>query len=467
MLKVFLVLLAAAWFAALVYGQAKPLPQGLSLAGPSRLVREVEFLHDLSYERDGLPVHEQEIFARLCRLIDEAERFVLLDMFLYNDLHDRQRSYPGLSGMLTDRLVEKRAAAPGVDIVLISDEINNHYGSAESEQFRRLQRSGVRVIITDTTGLRDSNPFYSAGWRLFGQWFPPRGTGWLPSPFAPDGARMTLRSYLRLFNFKANHRKVAANEKEALVTSANPHDASGLHSNIAFVVRGNIVGDVVASERAVAAMSGESFPAWPLAEQPEDGLLRVRLLTEGKIKVRLLEELAGCGAGCSVAMAMFYLSDRGVVDGLVAAADRGAAIRLLLDPNRDAFGREKNGIPNRPVARELIERSAGRIAVRWYATHGEQFHSKLVLISYPERSLLIGGSANLTGRNLDDRNLETCLEVEAPADAEVARRAEKYFARLWHNRDGSYSLAAEAFPEESSAGRALYRFQEWSGMGTF
>ena len=451
----------------MAYGQAKPLPEGISLAGVPRLVRDVEFLYDLSHERDGLPVYEQEIFARLCRLIDEAEQFVLLDMFLYNDFHDRQRDYPRLSGMLTDRLLEKRATAPGVDIVFISDEINSHYGSAEPEQFRRLRQGGVRVVVTDTTGLRDSNPLYSAGWRLFGQWFPPLGKGWLPSPFAPDAARMTLRSYLRLFNFKANHRKVAASEKEVLVTSANPHDASGFHSNIAFVVAGNIVRDVVDSERAVAAMSGESLPAWPLPESPENGLVQVRLLTEGKIKSRLLEELAVCGDGCSVAMAMFYLSDRDVVDGLLAAADRGALLRLLLDPNRDAFGREKNGIPNRPVARELMERSAGRIAVRWYATRGEQFHSKLVIISRPEQSLLLGGSANLTRRNLDDLNLESCLEVRAPAEAVVTQRAEEYFERLWHNRDGGYSLAAEAFLEESPLKAAFYRFQEWSGMGTF
>lgn len=466
-MKFFLLLLAVVWLGAMVYGQTKPLDRGLSVAGPSRSVQDVEFIHDLSYERQGLPVREQAIFARLCRLIDEAEHFVLLDMFLYNDLHDRQREYPGLSGMLTSRLIEKKAREPGVDIVLISDEINSHYGSAESVQFRRLRQNGVRVIITNSTGLRDSNPFYTALWRLFGQWFEPAGKGWLPSPFAPDGAKMTLRSYLRLFNFKANHRKVAASEQEVLVTSANPHDASAFHSNIAFVVRGNIVQDVVAAERAVAALSGDNLPSWPLPGGPEEGPVKVRFLSEGKIKARLLEELDRCGPGCSVDMAMFYLSQREVIDGLVAAAGRGAVVRLVLDPNRDAFGRVKNGIPNRPVARELIRRSAGAIAVRWYATRGEQFHSKLTIISRPGQSLLIGGSANLTRRNLDDLNLEACLEVEAPAGAGVARRAEEYFQRIWHNRDGIYSLDSQAFLEESSFQSALYRFQEWSGMSSF
>jgi hypothetical protein len=28
---------------------------------------------------------------------------------------------------------------------------------------------------------------------------------------------------------------------------------------------------------------------------------------------------------------------------------------MILDPNKDAFGLEKSGIPNRPVAAELVE----------------------------------------------------------------------------------------------------------------
>ena len=47
--------------------------------------------------------------------------------------------------------------------------------------------------------------------------------------------------------------------------------------------------------------------------------------------------------------------------------ERGATLRVILDPNRDAFGREKNGIPNRQAAWDLHE--AG-IPVRWCATEG-------------------------------------------------------------------------------------------------
>src|SRR5690606_40100432 len=62
-----------------------------------------------------------------------------------------------------------------------------------------------------------------------------------------------------------------------------------------------------------------------------------------------------------------------LVEALIRARDRGARVRVLLDANKDAFGREKDGVPNRPVAAELHR--AG-IPVRFASTHGEQFHSK-------------------------------------------------------------------------------------------
>lgn len=466
-MTILVLVVAVAWLGLMAYGQSRPLSHGLSLEGVSRAVSGVEFLADCTYEREGRAVREQVIFKRMCRIVEEAQRFVLLDFFLFNSVHDPKEKFPALAEELTSRLVEKKQRSPQVDLVLITDAINRGYGADEPAHFRRLRASGVRIIYTDTTRLRDSNFLYSAWWRLFCQWFGSKGSGWLPSPFAPDGPALTVRGYLDLFNFKANHRKVVASEKEALVTSANPHDASANHSNIAFVAQGAVVQDVVAAEAAVASLSGESLPRWEIAASPEAGEVHLRLLTEGKIKARLLQALARCERGASVRMAMFYLSDREVVAALLAAAARGAELRLLLDPNKDAFGRLKNGIPNRPVAWELVEKSRGRIAVRWYGTHGEQFHSKLVLISRAGETVLLGGSANLTRRNLDDLNLEACLEVTAPDDAPVVRKAAGYFERIWHNQEGVYSLDFREFAEKSPGKYALYRYQEWSGMATF
>jgi phosphatidylserine/phosphatidylglycerophosphate/cardiolipin synthase-like enzyme len=182
---------------------------------------------------------------------------------------------------------------------------------------------------------------------------------------------------------------------------------------------------------------------------------QVRVLTEGKIRKGLLDCLASTGPGDRIDVGMFYLSERRIIQGLLRAAARGAVIRVLLDPNRDAFGYEKSGIPNRPVAAELVERSGGKIQVRWANTRGEQFHSKLVLVRQGGQATVLTGSANLTRRNIADYNLETDLVVTGPAELKVFAAAADYFERLWSNRDLEGSVPGEAF--------GASRIQQWQG----
>ena len=60
---------------------------------------------------------------------------------------------------------------------------------------------------------------------------------------------MTARAYFKLLNVKANHRKVVATDQSVIISSANPHDASFYNSNMAFEVKGNIIGDVVKANK--------------------------------------------------------------------------------------------------------------------------------------------------------------------------------------------------------------------------
>ena len=152
------------------------------------------------------------------------------------------------------------------------------------------------------------------------------------------------------------------------------------------------------------------------------------------------------------------------------AIGRGAQVRLLLDVNRDAFGREKNGIPNRAVAAELMElEKDGQVDVRWAATHGEQFHAKVLRIFGERQNILCLGSANWTRRNLDNLNLEANLLFEdAPS---IGAQFDAYFETLWANSAGfEESLPYADWAEEGWSLRWktwLYRFQEWSGASTF
>ncbi|MDR0136597.1 phospholipase D family protein [Metabacillus idriensis] len=455
---------------AAIYHYLKPLPEGISYEGDIHSSGQVEFLYDLTYENEGNVTHNQVIFDQIETMIDEADDFILIDMFLFNDEYDRSASYPALSRSLMEALIDKKQQDQEVDITVITDRINTFYGSYPSEIAEELEEEGVKVVFTDLKPLRDSNPFYSGGHRTFLQWFGTSGSGWIPNAFSPDSPDVTLRSYLDLLNFKANHRKVVVNEKEGLVTSANPHDGSSLHSNIAFVVKGEILRELVQTEKAVADLSGADVNLKESAavfEQAEAGDYDVQLLTEGKIKKHLLDELKKTKKQEKVTVGAFYLSDRDIVKELLAASKRGAEIKLILDANKDAFGREKNGVPNRPVAHELVTESDQKIQVRWYKTNGEQYHTKLVFFERNQEDTVIGGSANFTKRNLGDFNLETDLKITGPADTGMMKEIEDYFHTIWNNESGTYTEDYEVFADDSFGLRFLYRFQEWSGISSF
>ena len=151
---------------------------------------------------------------------------------------------------------------------------------------------------------------------------------------------------------------------------------------------------------------------------------------------------------------------------MVAARQRGVRMRVLLDPNEDAFGRKKNGIPNRQVALELHR--AG-VPVRWCDTHGEQCHAKLMLRRGEDGNAeLIVGSANYTRRNLDDYNLESSARVLATSNAPVIGQASAYFEQSWNNGDGRrISLPYSASEDDSRWRYGRYRFTEATGLSSF
>ncbi len=469
---ILVVALVGAWGAFL-----KPLPRGISFDGGPRPSPSVRFLADTTYlDMSGKePVREvrQEIFDEVFRMIARAERFILLDMFLFNDFQgpvpERTRA---LSGELTEALIKKKKDT-GVRIVFITDPINTVYGGMRSSQLDALRSAGVEVVVTRISRLRDSNPLYSSIWRTFFAVFGNTSDGdRLPNPFGQG--RVSVRSWLRLLNFKANHRKVVlADDPGApgvwagLVTSANPHDGSSAHGNIAVWFTGEAVADLMASERAVLEFSGVKDPFLPEIEAKSGGAgMTVSVVTESRIKRALLTSIRRAGRGDRLLMSVFYLSDRQVVRAMKAARGRGADMRVLLDPNFDAFGRKKNGIPNRQVGAELM---GADVSVRWCKTNGEQCHAKMLLADYADgKSRLVAGSANFTRRNLEDLNLETNVLVEGLSGAEVFNEARDYFSLVWENRPGEvYSSDYDKYAEDSFLKVLMYRWMEFSGMSTF
>lgn len=458
-----------------LYHTFKPLPSGISVAGEKHETGSLHFLYDLTYTNEkGEVEHEQDIFDYIFQMIDEAEEFILIDMFLFNDDYDHTDPnlvFPPLSSELAEALIHKKTTQPDMPIIFITDPINTFYGTYTPHTLANMEDAGIDIILTDLSPLRDSNPVYSGPARTFLSWLGTSDASYLPNIFRATGPGVNVNSFAHLLHFKANHRKIVINEREGLVTSANPHDASAFHSNIAYAVEGSFLNDLLASEKAVAEMSGydtdifETFTVKEDSKQSDD-TYTVQLLTEGKVKKALLANISDAKQADYIKIGMFYLSDRDVINALKDADSRGVNVQLVLDINQDAFGKEKIGIPNRPVAHELTDGDSN-IAVRWYQSNGEQFHAKFFIHESDEMVTTIGGSTNFTRRNMDDLNLETNVLISGQKGQKEIDAMLTFFDRIWENQDGTYTVDYAEHAESISWKNMLYRFQEWSGLSTF
>jgi hypothetical protein len=504
-----------AFWAGTAYWQTnKPLPPGTHVDSPWAPItpRDVTFIADItSADAYGRQNSSQAIFDEVLGVIHSAHKFIVLDYFLFNSTLGNGSGAPPtfrpLSGELRDALIERRRLEPNLQVLFITDPINEVYGGVSSRDLSLLRAAGVQVVVTDLDPLRDSNFIYSSFWRLAIKWWTggndhgatPHNTdgGWLPNPLDESSDPISFGDWARLLNFKANHRKViiADDGRSGVVTivgSANPHDASSAHSNTALKITGRSTLPLLDSELQVARFSGWTgqLTAATLAgsEPPRDGPGsvaagksrvpsaadssdgRLKVVTEGGILTELLDRIDAARRGENIDIALFYLADRAVIESLLAASRRGVAVRVIMDPNKDAFGHTKTGIPNQPVASELVAASDGAIHVRWYRTHGEQFHTKLAMIYSPERFWLTLGSSNFTRRNLADYNLEANLVIELPRTTAVAQQTLDYFETLWSNRASlgiEYTADFGFYADPSQLHYWLYRVMEGTGASTF
>lgn len=479
--KMTAIILLLIYIITLVYHQTKALPEGTSHLGQEYYLmdEDITFLYDLTYQKDGEEIHEQIIFDTMIDMIEEAEEFLIVDMFMINDFSDESRDFPKLSEIFFETVKEQLQMKPNLDVVIITDELNQTYGSHEAEFIDPLVEFGAEVVYTDLTKLRDPNLLYSGIWRMFFQWFGQEGYTWITNPFGETSPDITLRSSLKLLNAKANHRKTIITEKAGLVTSANIHDSSGFHSNVAALVTGPIIEDMVKTERAVVAFSEGDLDALPSEEdltaifssktEQANGDIRARVVTENQVEANFVEAVANSETGDELWIGMFYLSDRMIIDSLLDAAERGVTVRLIFDPNENAFGSQKMGLPNIPIAQELVESSNGKIEVRWYRTNEEQYHTKMAYLRGVEESYVTLGSTNFTTRNLNDYNLENNIALVAPNESSFIEEIDGYFQRIWNNQDATFTLPYEA-EEEGSIGffkYTLYWLQKTFRLTTY
>lgn len=486
----------------------RPLLPGMHTQGPPRPA-EVRLWTDRTWpaETGGVRHVEQTIFDGLLHQIAAAEDGLVVDFFLWNDwTGPGQKPHRHLAMELTEALLAQRAKWPDMPMAVLTDPINRFYGEGLTPHHERLAAAGILVIYTDLDRLSDSHPFYSRYARFYGpliglavseDWLNrPR----LTNPFEPEAESLSVRQFTRLLHFKANHRKVlltgARGGWQLTVCSLNPADGSSAHSNLAVQAGGAVAIDALRSELAVmrwsAARPANIAAGW--GDQAAAILARLealaegagksndathpqtvtgptaRWVTEGAILETILDQLRAAQPGATLRIALFYLAERRIVGALREAAGRGVTVQLILDSNRDAFGREKNGVPNRPVAAEMTGWELPNLQIRWANTTGEQFHPKAMSRTEADGGgTVLAGSCNWTRRNLDDFNLEADLLIENNPD--LLADYNRWFDGLWNNEAGrSYTLpySARADSRWANFGKTvLYRIQEGIGASTF
>jgi phosphatidylserine/phosphatidylglycerophosphate/cardiolipin synthase-like enzyme len=459
-----LIAIAALWAGTAFWQAMKPMPPGTRIATAwyAAPAAQVGFLADVSAaDAYGRPVVSQAIFDQMLAIVRAAREFIILDYFLFNDepasAPEAAAPIRALSKELRDALIERRRVAPELRVLFVTDPINTAGGGVPSNDFQMLRAAGVQIVVTDRRRLRDASFLCANLWRLTVGRRP--GHGRLES---------------------ANHRRtlIADDGRGGLVGmvgSADPRDASSAYSNVAAKLSGPVLAPLLASELAIARFSGWRGvlgPAASIAPQesatPDARATRVSIATEGAIHASLLEHLNTAAHGDAIDIAMFHIADRAVIEALLAANARGAHVRLILDPNKTALG--ESSIPNGPVASELVTASDGAIHVRWYRTHGEEFHTKLVMIRGPARLWATLGSADLTRRNLADYDLNANVAIETPRGTPLARQMGEYFETLWGNRallGVEYSADFGVYADPSQARYWLYRLMDWTGIANF
>jgi HKD family nuclease len=444
-------ILLLVYIATILWHTYKPLPPGLTYEGKLHYTDDVQMITDLTYAQneDGDDLrHELHIFDEVNQLIEDAEQFIVLDVFLFDHYSDEDIDFPQNVETLTANLVKKKEMYPKMPITFITDPLNIGYGSYENKWFEQMKDAGIDVVYTDLDPLRDSTPVYSGLYRTIFRWMDVKGKGWIPNAMASEAPKMTLASYMTLLNIKANHRKAIVTDKEAIVTSSNPHNASGFHGNVAMKVKGSVLNDILEAEEAVVKYTNGGTLPRVNVEEKADGEYQVQYITEKKILDTMLSDIEKAQKGDRILLGMFFIAEENLVEALLDAANRGVEVKMILDPNKNSFGSQKTGIPNRPVAQRMREDSDGKIDIRWYNTVIGQYHTKLVVVQTADETYISNGAANLTERTLNNYNLESNLRIVAPNDSELVQDINTYFARLWKNEDALYTVDFEEYQDD-------------------
>jgi len=195
---------------------------------------------------------------------------------------------------------------------------------------------------------------------------------------------------------------------------------------------------------------------------------QLQFVTEAKIGEHLDKDIDSARAGDEILMGMYFLADKGVVDRLIKAANRGVKVRIIFDRSRDAFGMSTNGLPNKPVSKKLKKKTKNKIEVKWYFTNNEQYHTKITLIKKTDGNVIIHtGSANLIKKNIRGYIMDANFRILTNNNSKLTKDIYTYFDRLWENKDGLFTINFDDEPTTKASADFMYKILDAAQLGSF
>jgi hypothetical protein len=422
--------LFCAWALVVFWNSAKPLPAGVHVISQvSRLSdSDVEFLRETP--------HDPVLAVREAAALDRAEQLIVID-----------RS--PVTRELAQLLLARKRTRPKLKIVVVTDPANEAFGGTPAQTLGSLEQAGIIVARVQLDRLRDSNPLYSGLWRLL--------LGWWSDPFDETPGQVTVRGWARMLNFKADRRQLLVAD-----------DGSGGWSAIiapggagaGLLLKGSLARAMIASELHIARWSADEdrLPAPSQMDAGGLGSIDARFLSEGGLEAALLDAVRAAGRGDQISIAVGNLSHRPLIAAAIAAAWRGAQLRVLLSRNR---------MPNQVVADELLREGGGRIEVRWYPSEPAAQRPSLLTVRRRNDLWVNVCSANFTRRSLSDLDLEGGVELRMPPRAAPARAVSEYFDGLWSGAAANAGVANEVAAKATAFAYWRYRFAEATGLSSF
>ena len=465
-------------------------PEGVNYESPVRKTNTVDFYYDLTFlDKNGNIKYDRNLWDATYKVVDNAKDYLIIEMFLLNDIYNKdQENFPKFAEEYVKRVIKKKRENPNLKVYILLDENNNLYGAFEHPFITKMKESGIEIIEVGIMKLKDTFPWYSPIWRTFiephGN---PKNKGWISNFYGPMWPKLSLRNVLRALNVKADHRKVFLNENEIVVSSANIHDPSYFHENVALYTNGEIVNDVLDNLKKVAKFSNSKIEINDMKNNIEkidvvekksqeieslnnenEGEYKIQYLSESKIGENLDRDLDSTVNGDEILMGMYFLADKNILKKLIEASNRGVKIRIILDRSRDAFGMSTNGLPNKPVSKKLRKKTDKKIEIKWYFTNNEQYHTKLIMIKkINEEAIIYTGSANMIKKNIRGYIMDSDFRVIANKNSKLVKDIDTYFDRLWDNKDGIFTLEYDDEPTTKETTDFIYKILDITQLGSF